>query len=78
MLDGMTIPNCAKGQATGTVIGLRVREAAVNGAVLGTLRQDEVVDVWAVVNGWGIVQTVSGLTGWASMEYLKPMGELRA
>ena len=74
----MTIPNCAKGKALCTVTGLRVRDAAETGAILGTLRQTEVVDVWAVMAGWAIVQTATGLTGWASMEYLTPVGELRA
>jgi hypothetical protein len=78
MLDGLTIPNCAKGTATAKA-KLNVRPAPQpTGAVLGQLAVAETVTVWAVVNGWAIVQTASGLTGWASMAYLAPVGALVA
>jgi len=78
MLDGMTIPNCAKGTARPTV-NLNVRaEPGPQYAKLGMIPQGETVTVWAVVNGWAIVQTASGLTGWASRAYLAPVGALVA
>jgi hypothetical protein len=78
MFDGMTIPNCAKGTAT-TTDRLNVRDAPkIYGKSFGILAHGESVIVWAVANGWAIVQAASGLTGYASMEYLKPVGELRA
>jgi hypothetical protein len=55
-----------------------VRAAPIAGAVLGSLAWSEVVTVWAVDGGWAIVQTAAGLTGWASMTYLKVQGELVA
>jgi hypothetical protein len=78
-VDALTLPHMAHGTATCTAQnGLRVRAAPIAGAVLGSLAWGEVVDVWSVVNGWAIVQTAAGLTGWASMTYLKVQGELVA
>jgi uncharacterized protein YgiM (DUF1202 family) len=58
---------------------LNVRaEPTTASTVLGVLVAGELVAVWAVLNGWAIVQNVAGLTGWASMAYLKPEGELVA
>jgi uncharacterized protein YgiM (DUF1202 family) len=72
-------PNCAKGRATVTGDTLRVRGAPKTGAILGHLEQGEVVTVWAVEGDWAVVQTDDGrLTGWASMAYLTPIGELNA
>lgn len=69
----------AKGRATVTGDKLNVRSIASSaGVVLGQLRAGEVVDVWSVVGGWAIVQNAAGLTGWASMAYLKVQGELVA
>lgn len=77
MIDGMAFPHCAKGHASVTGSGLRVRTApSTAGVVLGTLQAGQVVTVWAVKAGWAIVQAADGLTGWASMTYLKPEGEL--
>lgn len=82
----LSIPNCAKGRATANAAGLRVRVAPVTGAILGKLNLDEPVTVWAVEDGWAIVQTdaadernprLARLTGWASMAYLV-VGELVA
>ena len=79
MIDGMAIPNCAKGYARTDAAGLRVRGAPETGAVLGKLNLDEHVTVWAVRDGWALVQTDDGrLTGWASMAYMQPVGELVA
>jgi hypothetical protein len=78
MYDALASPHCAKGVATATVSGLRVREKAVSGTILGTLRVDEQVTIWAVEADWALVQTAAGLTGWASMAYLRPVGELLA
>jgi hypothetical protein len=78
MFDGMTIPHCAKGEAT-TTERLNVRDAPkIAGKSFGILAAGETVTIWAVVEGWAIVQAAGGLTGWASMAYLTPMGELRA
>jgi hypothetical protein len=68
-------PNCAKGQARANT-DLRVREAPETGAIIGNLSATQAVTVWCVVNGWALIQTTSGLTGWASMAYLTPEGEL--
>ena len=85
MTDALDIPNCAKGRATSNAAGLRVRAAPVNGQVLGQLKLDEPVTVWAVENGWAIVQTDEAdpgkpaqarLTGWASLAYLAVVGDL--
>jgi hypothetical protein len=78
MLDGMTIPNCAKGTAR-TTDRLHVRDAPkVSGLSLGILAAGETVTIWAVAEGWAIVQSAKGLTGYASMGYLTPVGELIA
>ena len=78
MFDGMTIPNCAKGTAR-TTDRLNVRDAPkVSGKSLGILAAKELVTIWAVAEGWAIVQALNGLTGYASMEYLQPVGELLA
>ena len=78
-MDALTLPHMAHGTATAKATGLRVRAAPHTQAViLGQLRQAETVTVWAVVNGWAIVQTDAGLTGWASMAYLAVNGTLVA
>lgn len=78
MIDGMTLPNCAKGTATATD-RLNVRDMPkVSGTALGMLASGETVTIWAVAEGWAIVQTAHGLTGYANMEWLDPLGELRA
>jgi hypothetical protein len=78
MLDGMTIPNCAKGQAV-TTDRLIVRDAPkITGKQFGILPAGETVTIWSVAEGWAIAQAASGLTGYASMEYLKPVGTLSA
>jgi len=78
MIDGLTLPNCAKGTATCTAAaGLRIHEpAGLLTPVIGSLLYGARVDVWSVVDGWARVQTASGLTGWASMTYLKVQGAL--
>ena len=76
-VDGLTLPHCAKGQATVTASGLRVRSLpSTTAAILGGLLAGQVVTVWAVDAGWAIVQAADGLTGWVSMDYLKRVGEL--
>ena len=77
MIDALTIPHMAHGTAV-VRDRLNVRaDPVVGAAVLGILVPPEVVTVWAVLNGWAIVQNVRGLTGWASVAYLK-LGELTA
>lgn len=82
--DGLALPHCAKGKAIAYAAGLRVRAAPVDGAILGKLILDEPLTIWAVENGWAIVQTdtadplhpeLARLTGWASMAYLQ-VGDL--
>ena len=76
MIDGLTLPNCAKGTATATAPnGLRVRATPIAGAAVGSLAWGEVVTIWAVDKGWAIVQTPT-VTGWASMSYLEVQGAL--
>ena len=78
-VDGMTLPCSAKGRATVTASVLRVREQPdINAFILGWIKLDQVVTVWAVDATWAIVQDANGLTGWASMAYLQPLGELVA
>lgn len=79
MIDGLTLPHCAKGRAfSNAETGLFVRMKPVDGAILGSLKPGEFVTVWAVVNGWAIVQTDDGrLTGWTFMDYLTVSGELQ-
>lgn len=76
MIDGLALPHCAKGTAV-VLDRLNVRADPHTGAlVVGLLLPSEVVTVWAVLNGWAIVQRVDGLTGYASMAYLKLVGVL--
>jgi uncharacterized protein YgiM (DUF1202 family) len=76
MMDGLASPHCAKGTASARDrLNVRAEPTAAS-KVLGVLVAGELVVVWAVLNGWAIVQNVAGLTGWASMTYLKPEGEL--
>ena len=70
-VDALALPHCAKGMAVCTVLSLRVRAAPVDGAIVGSLQQDEVVTVWARDGEWAIVQNGAGLTGWASVKYLR-------
>jgi len=76
VIDGLTLPHCAKGTAA-VLDRLNVRaDPHTDALVVGLLLPSEVITVWAVLNGWAIVQRVDGLAGWASMAYLKPVGEL--
>lgn len=77
MIDPLTLPHCAHGQATSNVNGLRVREKpSTSAAVLGSLVEGQLVTIWAVDAGWAIVQAANGLTGWTSLPYLAIVGEL--
>lgn len=81
MVDGMTLPHCAKGTAVCGVARLRVRlrPDLAAGTVLGFLGLGEPVRVWAVEDGWAIVDSLAqDLCGWAFAEYLQVQGELRA
>jgi uncharacterized protein YgiM (DUF1202 family) len=78
-MDALTIPNCAKGSAICTADRLNVREQANTSAkILGQLLKDQTVTVWALDQGWMIVQAEDGLTGWAAAQYLKANGTLVA
>ena len=57
---------------------LNVRaDPSTTAAIIGQLAPSELVTVWALSDGWAIVQAVSGLTGWAVAEYMT-VGELVA
>jgi len=70
-MNAMTLPHMAHGTAVVTGDRLNVRaDPHTSAAVVGQLVASEVVTVWAVDDGWAIVQNVRGLTGWASVQYL--------
>jgi len=76
-MNALTLPHMAHGTAV-VRDRLNVRADPHTAAkVLGLLVPSEVVTVWAVDNGWAIVQNTRGLTGWASVAYLQ-MGPLVA
>jgi uncharacterized protein YgiM (DUF1202 family) len=50
---------------------LNVRNAPVNGAVIGGLRDGQRVTVLERKDLWARIMTDSGLTGWSSEQYLK-------
>ena len=70
-MNALTLPHMAHGTAI-VRDRLNVRSDPHTGAaVVGLLVPSEVVTVWALADGWAIVQNVRGLTGWASAQYLK-------
>jgi uncharacterized protein YgiM (DUF1202 family) len=76
-IDALTLPHMAHGTAICTAERQNVRaEPNTTAHVLGTLRKDELVTVWAQDSDWLIVQSENGLTGWAAAQYLKVSGEL--
>jgi uncharacterized protein YraI len=76
MIDALTLPHMAHGTAVVGINKLNMRaEPSTAAAIIGQLAPSELVTVWALADGWAIVQTVSGLTGWAVAEYMK-VGEL--
>ena len=78
-MDALTLPHMAHGTAICTGDRLNVRTAPNTQAqVLGQLRKDQQVTVWALDAGWMIVQTGDGLTGWAAAQYLQVAGTLVA
>ena len=75
-MDALTIPHMAHGTATVGPAKLNVRaEPNTTSPILGQLAAGEIVTVWALDNGWAIVQSVTGLTGWAAAQYMT-LGEL--
>ena len=70
MFDPLTLPICARGVATVTTSGVRVRERPETGAILGSLSAGQRVTVWALEANWAIVQAENGLSGWVSGQYL--------
>jgi uncharacterized protein YraI len=71
VIDALTMPHMAHGTAI-VRDRLNVRtDPTTTAPVLGLLVPSEVVTVWAVMDGWAIVQNTRGLTGWASTQYLK-------
>ena len=76
MIDALTIPHMAHGEAVVGKDKLNVRaEPTKTAAIIGQLAPSELVTVWALSDGWAIVQASSGLTGWAVAEYMT-VGEL--
>lgn len=78
MIDALTLSHMAHGEARVKSNKLNVRAEPVTTApILGQLAPGELVTVWALEDGWAIVQNVSGLTGWCAAEYMT-LGELTA
>jgi hypothetical protein len=76
MIDALTLPHMAHGTAVVGSNKLNVRaEPLLTAPILGQLAPSELVTVWALADGWAIVQNVSGLTGWAAAEHMT-VGEL--
>lgn len=69
-VDALTLPLCGLWRARANVSGLRVRERPVTGQIVMSLTLGQRVTVWAVEQGWAIVQSEDGRAGWASLEYL--------
>jgi uncharacterized protein YraI len=73
MIDALTIPHMAHGEARvkpGNRLNVRT-DPTPTAPVRGQLTPGELVTVWALDNGWAIVQNVAGLTGWAAAEYME-------
>jgi uncharacterized protein YraI len=73
MIDAITLPIAAHGEARvkpGSRLNVRT-EPSPTAPVRGQLMPGELVTVWALDDGWAIVQNVAGLTGWAAAEYLE-------
>lgn len=78
MADTLASPHCAKGKAHVLDKRLNVRaEPSLDAPIAGVLEPGELVAIWALEDGWAIVQNVSGLTGWVAAEHLD-MGTLIA
>lgn len=74
----MAWPNCAKGRAVVTATTLNVRSGnGTSFSIIGKLAYGAVVDVWAVLAGWYLVQASNGMTGWCSSQYLRLSEELQ-
>jgi uncharacterized protein YgiM (DUF1202 family) len=77
LVDALTLPHCAHGTAIATAERQNVREQPHTSAeILGQLLKGQTVTVWALDQGWMIVQIDDGLTGWAAAEYLRVVGTL--
>ena len=76
MIDALTIPHMAHGTAVVGINKLNVRaDPTKTATIVGQLAPSELVTVWALSDGWAIVQASSGLTGWVAAEYMT-VGEL--
>jgi|WetSurMetagenome_2_1015567.scaffolds.fasta_scaffold1513884_1 uncharacterized protein YgiM (DUF1202 family) len=76
MIDGLTLPFCAKGTATTSErLNVRTGPGPAND-VIGVLEKSEELTIWAVDNEWAIVQSRNDIVGWANMAYLTPIGVL--
>lgn len=74
----MRDPTCCRGQARVTATTLNVRAEPDAGApIIGKLAAGETVDVWAVGDGWWLIQT-DRHSGWCAAEWLAPVKPLLA
>ena len=64
--DASTLSKAVKYKVTASL--LNVRKSAVDGEVLGTLEKGTIVEVVAVVSGWGKI-SYEGTDAWISLEY---------
>lgn len=78
-MDALTIPNCAKGTAICLQDHVNVRmDPNLQGRIIGQVMTGQPVTVWAADQGWLIVQTAEGLTGWSSAQFFRVDGKLVA
>ncbi len=65
-------PICCLGQARVRVEGLRCRaERSTSAEVTATWAKGEMLDVWAKMGEWWLVQDAAGVTGWSWSESLE-------
>ncbi len=71
MIDALTLPHMAHGEARVGKDKLNVRlDPLLTAAILGQLAPGELVTVYALDDGWAIVQNTAGLTGWVKAEHM--------
>ena len=74
MYDAEEWPYCVLGQVRVVVTGLRVRsQPDAAGEIIGSWREDQILDLWCKLGDWWLVQDNSapdGLTGWSHQMYL--------
>ncbi len=76
-VDPLTLPICARGTAICAARRLNVRTAPTTDAqIVGQFVEGQRMTVWAIDNGWLIVQSDEGLTGWCAAEWVIIEGSL--